>query len=555
MSKRRKTLTGLRRLACDTMRVLIIKNLSDFFLFTLLVMLSLCGCSFQEPAELMIINGAEPESLDPAIVTGQPDIRAASALFVGLTSPNPVTGRPEACLAESWEISPDAKTYTFHLRPGILWSTGEPITAQDFFYSWTRVLDPATASPYASVLFPVLNAEEFNAGTIKDVSLLGLKILDSATFQVQLRLPTAYFLDLCAMPTLAVVPSFAIQNNPDQWIRSQNLPVSGPYMLGKWLLNDRIRLNKNPFYWDAVHTRCSVVDLLPIGSSVTAMNLYHQGKVDLLWDKELIPADLLDLMLERPDVHPFDYLGNYFVRINVTRSPFKEPEVRKAFSMAIDRDALVTRVTRAGETPSSHFTPGCCANYIPPDGPGFNPELARQLLDEAGYPNGEGFPPVTYLFNAAAGGSAKIHQKVAVELQRMWKTQLNVTVNLRQAEWKAFLSMVNNLDYDLCRASWVGDYNDATTFLNLFTSHSGNNRTGWSSQEYDNLLSRSDREIDVEKRALIMKEAETLLINEGLPIIPLYFYKGILCFDSNKVEGIYPNPIDRHPVNYIGKKR
>src|SRR5574344_1866125 len=259
MSKRRKTLTGLRRLACDTMRVLIIKNLSDFFLFTLWVMLSLCGCSFQEPAELMIINGAEPESLDPAIVTGQPDIRAASALFVGLTSPNPITGLPEACLAESWEVSPDAKIYTFHLRPGILWSTGEPITAQDFFYSWTRVLDPATASPYASVLFPVLNAEEFNGGIIKDVSLLGLKILDSATFQVQLRLPTAYFLDLCAMPTLAVVPSFAIKHSPDQWIRSQTLPVSGPYILGKWLLNDRMRLKKNPFYWDAVRSRCSVV--------------------------------------------------------------------------------------------------------------------------------------------------------------------------------------------------------------------------------------------------------------------------------------------------------
>ncbi|MCK9315475.1 MAG: peptide ABC transporter substrate-binding protein [Verrucomicrobia bacterium] len=532
-----------------------IKSLSEYFLLTLLGMIILSGCSFQESAELVIINGAEPESLDPAIVTGQPDIRAASALFVGLTSPNPLTGLPEACLAESWEISPDAKAYTFHLRPEILWSTGEPITAQDFFYSWVRVLDPATASPYASVLFPVLNAEEFNAGKIKDVSLLGLKVLDSTTFQIQLRLPTAYFLDLCAMPILAVVPSFAIQLNPDQWIRSQSLPVSGPYMLGKWLLNDRIRLYKNPLYWDAAHTRCSIVDLLPIGSSVTAMNLYHQGKVDLLWDKELIPADLLDLMLERPDVHPFDYLGNYFVRINVTRSPFNDPKVRKAFSLAIDRNALVTRVTRAGETPSSHFTPDFCANYVPPDGLGYNPELARQLLAEAGYSNGEGFPPVTYLFNAAAGGSAKIHQKVAVELQRMWKNQLNVTVNLRQAEWKAFLSMVNNLDYDLCRASWVGDYNDATTFLNLFTSHSGNNRTGWHSQEYDTLLSRSDQELNIEKRALILKEAEFLLINEELPIIPLYFYKGILCFDTNKIEGIYPNPIDRHPINYIGKKR
>ena len=274
-----------------------------------------------------------------------------------------------------------------------------------------------------------------------------------------------------------------------------------------------------------------------------------------MWDKELIPADLLDLMLERPDVHPFDYLGNYFVRINVTRSPFNDSRVRKAFSLAIDRDALVTRVTRAGETPSSHFTPEFCANYTPPEGLGYNPELARKLLAEAGYSNGEGFPSVTYLFNAAAGGSAKIHQKIAVELQRMWKVHLNVTVHLRQAEWKAFLSMVNNLDYDLCRASWVGDYNDATTFLNLFTSYSGNNRTGWASQEYDDLLEQAEQEVSVERRALILKEAETLLVKEALPVIPLYFYKGVLCFDTNKIEGIYPNPIDRHPINYIGKKR
>ena len=157
-------------------------------------------------------------------------------------------------------------------------------------------------------------------------------------------------------------------------------------------------------------------------------------------------------------------LGNYFVRINVTRSPFNDSRVRKAFSLAIDRDALVTRVTRAGETPSSHFTPEFCANYTPPEGLGYNPELARKLLAEAGYSNGEGFPSVTYLFNAAAGGSAKIHQKIAVELQRMWKVHLNVTVHLRQAEWKAFLSMVNNLDYDLCRASWWETTMMQTTF-------------------------------------------------------------------------------------------
>ena len=533
-----------------------LKKLIPFWLCILcLVSELLCGCSSQERAEIVIINGAEPESLDPAIITGQPDIRAVGALFSGLTAPDPKTGLPVPCLAESWEISPDGKTYTFHLRPGIRWSTGQPITAHDFAASWIRLLKPETAANYANLLFAVEGAEDFNAGRLSDSSQLGIKALDDNTFQVTLRQVTAYFLDLCSTVTLSVVPIFAVEESPDQWIRREPLPVSGPYCLEQWRLNDKIRLRKNPLYWDAENTRNELVDLLPIGSSVTALNLYYQGEVDLLWDKELIPSDLLPIMLQRPDVHSFDYLGNYFARINVTKPPLNNPLVRKALSMAIDREALVERVSKGGGTPVVHFTPNGCANYDPPEGCPYDPARARQLLAQAGYPNGKDFPVITYLFNAAAGGAAKTHQKVGVELQQMWKENLHIQVDLQQAEWKVFLSMVSGLDYDICRASWVGDYNDATTFLNLFISNSGNNRTGWKSKEYDDLIATAEKEVDLKERAGLLKKAETLLIEEAFPVIPLYVYKGVACFDTNKIEGYYPNPVDRHPINALHKKK
>lgn len=512
------------------------------------------ACSSEPRADLRIVNGPDPESLDPAIVTGQPDIRAAAGLFAGLTSPDPKTGRAIPCLAEKWDISEDGKVYTFYLRKGIRWSTGQPIVASDFVYSWERFLRPATGSRYANLLFPMVNAEEFNSGKITDVSLLGMKALDESTFRVELKVPVAYFLDLCATVMLAVVPPEAIEADPSQWIRKDPLPVSGAYCLERWHLNDRIRLKKNPYYWNAVETQSEVIDLLSTAASVTAMNLYCQGEVDILLDKELIPSDLLELMIQRPDVHTFDYLGTYFVRINVSKPPLNNSLVRRALSLAVDRSLLVERIARSGGIPTSCLIPPQCANYLPLQEEKFNPEEAQRLLAEAGYPGGEGFPEIVYLFNAAAGGAAKTHQKVAIELQRMWEDNLNIRVDLRQSEWKVLLSMMNNLEYDLCRSSWVADYNDPTTFLNIFERNNGNNRTGWENAEYEQILAEAEMEADLKKRALLLNRAETILVREEQPIIPLYFYKGVFCYDANHIKGLWPNPVDLHPLSAISKK-
>src|SRR6267143_2108562 len=295
------------------------------------------GCTrSQRKADLIIVNGAEPESLDPAIITGQPDSRVVLSLFEGLTRFDPTTGSGIPGLAERWDISPNRQVYTFHLRSNIVWSTGEPITAHDFVYSWLRALDPYTASDYAGQLFFLENAEEYNSGKLKDRTLVGVHALDDSTLRVNLKSPCAFFIDLCAFQTLAVVPRKAIEACGDHWIMKRPLPVSGAYLLEYWRIHDKIRLRKTPRYWDAAHTRNEVVDLLPIDSATIAMNLYLTGQADIIWDKNVIPTELMDVLIKRPDCHAAPFLGNYFVRINITRKPLDNVRVRKALALSID---------------------------------------------------------------------------------------------------------------------------------------------------------------------------------------------------------------------------
>jgi oligopeptide transport system substrate-binding protein len=516
--------------------------------------LLLTGCGKAEPpADLVIVNGNEPESLDPAIITGLSEMRLTQGLWAGLTRLHPRTVEPIPDLADRWEISPDKRIYTFHLRTNVVWSTGEPITAADFVYSWIRALDPATASDYAGQLFPIKNAEEFNAGKIKDPSLVGVRALGAKTLRVELSNPTAFFLDLCAFPTLNIVPRKTIEKYGDRWLMVRPLPASGPYELISWRINDKIRMRKNPRYWDAVNVHTEIFDFLPIGSPSTALNLYETGAADVVWDKDLIPVELLDDLKARPDYHTFTYLGAYFFRFNVNRKPLDDPRVRKAFALVVDKKRLVEKITKAGEQPASHFVPPGVANYQPVPGLGFDPAKARQLLVEAGFPGGKGFPRFQYKFFAAAGGAAKLHAKIAVELQQMWRDELGIEIELQQIERKVFYAAQSKLDYDLSQSSWIGDYNDANTFLDMFMSNNGNNRTGWSHARYDELIRAANKETDLKVREKIFQAAETLLIQDELPIVPLYFYVGFNYYDPAKVAGIYPNILDQHPLQDIRK--
>jgi oligopeptide transport system substrate-binding protein len=512
------------------------------------------GCLRREPpADVTIINGGEPESLDPAIITGQVEMRIVQGLFEGLTRLDPKTGRPIPGLAEGWEISPDGRIYIFHLRTNLVWSTGEPITAGDVVYSWIRALNPATASGYAGPLFYLKNAKDFNAGKIKDASLVGIQALDKFTVRFDLDHPTAFFPDVCAMPVVSVVPQPTIEKHGDRWLMAKPLPVSGPYQLVYWRLNDKIRLQKNPRYWDATNTQSEIIDLLPVGSPNTALNLYECGQADIVWDKDLVPGQLLDVLIRRPDFHAFSYLGDYFIRFNVTRKPFDDPRVRQALALAIDKERIVKKISRAGEQPASHIVPDGTAHYTSPEGLGHDPERAKRLLAEAGYPGGRGFPRFEYVFSAPASGGDKLHENIAIELQQMWRDKLGIQMDLRQLEAKIFYTAQAHLDFDLSRSSWTGDYDDANTFLGLFTSDDGNNRTGWKNAQYDELIGRANREPDLKVREKLFQQAEILLVRDEVPVIPLYFYVGLNYFDTNKIQGVYENILDNHPLQAIRK--
>ena len=511
----------------------------------------MAGCAFEEQrADLRIINGKEPESLDPAIITGQPDGRVVNALFEGLTRYNPTNAAPDPAIAERWEISEDGKIYTFYLRTNALWSTGQPITTRDFVYSWFRVLEPATASDYVGNLFYIKNAEDYHLGKIKDRAQVGIKPLDEYTLQIELENPTPFFLDLCAFPTQAVVPEWTIAEHGDQWLNARPLPSSGSYELVDWRLNDRIRVRRNTNYWDAPNVFTDLVDFMPVNSPNTALTLFVKGDVDIVWDKDVVPTELIDVLRQRPDFHVFDYLGSYFYRYNVTRKPFDDPRVRKAMALVIDKPRLVKTLLKGGERSSSHLVPPGIPNYKSPQGLGYDPELGRKLLAEAGYPGGQGFPRITYLFN-----TSRDHEKIAVELQHMWKQELGIEVALRSVEWKVYLNAQSSLDYDISRSSWIGDYLDPNTFLDMFMSSNPNNRTGWKSDRYDELIRHANATRDVKKREEILQQAETILIREEMVVTPLYNYVGMNMFDPEVIQGIHnqENLRDEHPVRSIRK--
>lgn len=524
-----------------------------FFFFILHATVLVTGCGRREPpADIVINNGAEPESLDPHIVTGVSEMRITKALFDGLTKLDARTASPIPALAERWDISPEGRVYIFHLRTNAVWSTGEPITTADVVWSWFRALNPATAGDYAGQLFYIKGAEDWYNGKTKDANQVGIHALDARTLRVELNLPLAFFLDLCAFPTLAVVPRQTIEQNGDRWLHVRPLPVSGAFQLGAWRINDKVRLLRNPRYWDAANTASDIIDVLPVSSPNTSLNLYETGVADIVWDKDLVPAELMDVLTKRPDFHSFTYLGTYFYRFNVTKPPFNDARVRRAFALATDKPRIIAKLTKGVELPAKHFVPAGVANYTSPEGLPFDLEQARQLLAAAGFPGGRGFPRMSYTFSAAAGGGT-LHGKVGVELQQMWRDVLGVDVELRQIERKVFYSAQSRLDYDISTSSWIGDYNDANTFLDLFTSTSGNNRTGWKNPRYDALIRLANEQTDKQKRAEIFRQAETILIAEDAPIVPLYFYAGFNFYNTNRVGGIWPNILDEHPMQYIHK--
>ncbi len=504
-----------------------------------------CGPQADRRADLIIANGAEPETLDPALATVQPDQRLCSALFEGLTTFD-AAGQPQPGVAERWDLSPDGTEYTFHLRRDALWSNGERVTAVDFAKSWQRVLSPRTGAQYAYQLFLLRNGQRFNNAEpgAFPFAEVGVRAPDDDTLVVTLEHPTPYFLDVCALTTLAPVHPPTVERWGDAWTKPEHIVTNGAYLLETWRLNDKIRFRKSPRYWNRDRVRLETVDMLPISHSNVALNFFSSHLCDLILDKGLTPPALIGELRTKPYFHAAPFLGNYFLRFNCTRPPFNDPHVRQAFSLVIDKALLVEKITKAGEKPAYSLVPPDTAGYQPPSpGLGYDPVRARELLAGAGYPGGAGFPPVAYIYN-----EGEQNQYIAVELKSMFERELGVSMSLSPHENKVYSSMMKRLDYDFGRSVWVGDYNDPNTFLEMWLSGGGNNRTGWADARYDDLIARAALEIDRDRRFDLFRQAEQILVTEQTPICPLYYYVGVELYDGNRLGGLQPNMLDTHPL-------
>ena len=503
------------------------------------------------PADFTFINGSEPKSLDPHLVTGQPEGRLVSAIFERLVRWDPATLEVVPGLAARWEVSDDGTRYTFHLREAT-WSDGVPITADTVAKSWRRLLDPATGAEYSSQLFAVKGAEAFATGKASDFeAAVGVRVVDARTLAVELSAPTPYFLHVCGFYPLAPVPLHAIaRHGSPGWTKPGRIVASGAYTLGFRRLRDRVRLVKNERYHAADSVRLGVVDALAVDSATTALALYETAQVD--WSTALPPFAVRELAARAaPDLRRSPELTIGFYRLNTNRPPLDDARVRRALALSIDRERIVAAVFGPGERPSRSFVPpgiDTATGYEPVECEGENVPEARQLMAEAGFAGGRGFPKITISFNADEG-----HQMVAELVQSQWKERLGIDVGLEAMEWGSFLDAQGRLDYWVGRAGWGADYVDPNTFLDLFTSTNANNQTGFSSSRYDDLIARAAKATDRDARNAIFREAESLLLLE-LPVIPLYV-RSSRNLVAPWVKGFVGNPLDWHPIESLDVDR
>jgi len=487
--------------------------------------------------------GTEPELYDPGLAAGQSDGRVCRMLFEGLTREDPQTLEPRPGQAYRWELSRDGLTYTFHLRPGITWSDGQPVTSRDFLYAWTRVLLPATAARYASLLYPIRNAEAFNKGTMTRTDSLGLRAPDDSTFIVTLGAPTAYFLYLTQFYTALPVPRWTIGQYGRRWTLPKHIVVNGAFALKEWRQNDHFTFVKNERYWDAAHVRLAGVIAYTVDDLNTNANLYKAGVLD--WcPSGYFPAPFVPYVRDYADFRHGDYQATYFYSINVTRKPLDDVRVRRALNLAVDRDAIAYQLLKRSRDPWGNITPRGYPGYPQPPGLRFDPERARAWLAQAGYPGGRGFPKIQILFNTSDD-----HRRIAEALQAMWKRELGIDVELSNQEWGSYLQATTGMKYDIARRSWIGDYLDPNTFLSCWVTGDGNNRTGWGDPRYDAMLARAARDLAPAHRLATLARAESLLLADG-PVIPVYHYATNELIKPY-VHGIYQTPLDIHPLTYV----
>ena len=493
--------------------------------------------------------GSEPSDLDPHTVTGLGEAKLVQTLFDPLVSFEPDTLAPVPALAERWEISADGLTYTFHLRADAKWSDGSALTAQDCVDSWQRILTPSLGADYAYFLYLLRGAEAFHKGQTADFSTVGAVARDARTLVATLKHPAPYFLQAllnsCWRPVnvraIAAVGDAYRRGTP--WTRPGKLVSSGPFVLKEWTTQQRIVVEKSPTYYDRDRVRLNAVCLYPTDSIDAEERAFRSGQLHITYALPLSKVKPAQ-QDHNPALRIDRQMETYFFRLNVRKSPLQDARVRRALALAVDRATIADKILPGGRTPASSFVPPLLQGYTPPPGQIHDLAAARQLLAEAGHPGGAGLPPIEILYN-----NSEILRLVAEAIQQMWHRDLGIEVRLVNQEYKSVFASRRAGDYQVLLGSWTADYLDATTFLDLWRSDSGNNHTGWSDPAYDALSNRANTLADPAARAAVLAQAEALVL-ESAPIIPIYFNTHVY-FLHPAVMGWEPTPTDHSDFRYV----
>ena len=538
--------------ARDALRLRIV--MTHRALLLLPALLCLTGCQRETQVEkanrekiFIVGNSTDPKSLDPHLVTGVIESNVIRALLEGLAADDAKDddAYPPGA-ASSWEHNADFTEWTFHLRPDGKWSDGAPLTAHDFIFAYNRLLHPELAGPYAEMLYFIENAEQFNKGEITDFSQVGVSAPDDFTLKVSLKEPVPFLPDITRHYTWFPVPRHAVlkygkmTDRFTEWSSAGNYVGNGPFVLKEWVLNDRIETARNPNYWNAANVKLNGVRFVPVENFYTETRGFLAGQLHTTYQ---LPQTLVEKI--KQDTPRFlrqeRYIATDFVRINTTRPHLDNPKVRMAMSLAIDRKLLCEHVL-IGNTPAGTLTPSM-GDYTPDDVVSFDPERAKALLAEAGFPNGSNFPRYTILISSSGS-------RAAVEsLQAMWRQNLGIIFDIRSMDFGSYISAQQRLDYDVALAAWTGDYLDPTTFLLMWTEGNGNNNTGWHSPEYEALLDQAAHQADPARRFEIFRQAERMLM-EQQPIAPIT-YRGRNYLLRPEVKNWHPLLLDNHPWGAI----
>ena len=508
------------------------------------------GATGQELAAQQVLhigNGAEIQTLDPQRGQGDPSAIVLRDLFEGLVDEAP-NGDLIPGAAESWTVSDDGKTYVFDLRRDARWSNGDPVTAADFVFGMQRGANPATLSAYSFILAPIANAVAITAGK-KPPSELGVRAVDDYTLEIRLDHPAPYFLGLLTHATTYPLHRASVKKYGEQFTRPGNLVTNGAYKLDDWVVQSHIKVVRNPYFWDNEHTTVDEIWFYPTEDLNSELQRYRAGELDYTY---VIPASQVGWIRKNlpNELKVAPYLSTYYYGFNTTRPPFKDnPKLRRALSLAIDRDVIAKEVLGVGEIPAYGWVPPV-AHYegqqMPEAGwtQAEREAEARRLYAEAGYSADKPLR-TEILYNTQAD-----HRRIAVAVAAMWKQVLGVEATLQNQEWKVFLDTRNKrVDTQVYRNGWVGDYNDAFTFAELFVSDAGLNDTGYDNPEYDRLVHAAAEELDLDKREALLEQAERVLLVD-MPLLPIYFYVSKHMVKP-WVRGFEPNIMDHHEHRFF----